>query len=41
LRAADIAADNKLSPDEKSKALNNWEQEARQLPTASVADGQQ
>ena len=35
MRAADIAADNKLSPDDKSKALNNWEQEARQLPTAS------
>jgi hypothetical protein len=34
-KPADIAADKKLSPDEKSKALNNWEQDARQLLTAS------
>jgi hypothetical protein len=34
-KPADIAADKKLSPDEKSKALNTWEQDARQLLTAS------
>ena len=34
-RPADIAADNKLSPKEKSKALDTWEQDARQLLTAS------
>ena len=34
-KPADIAADKKLSPGEKSKALNNWEQDARQLLTAS------
>ena len=34
-KPADIAADNKLSPEEKSKALNTWEQDARQLLTAS------
>ena len=32
---ADIAADEKLSPDEKAKALDTWEQDARQLLTAS------
>ena len=32
---ADIAADKTLSPDEKAKALNTWEQDARQLLTAS------
>jgi hypothetical protein len=32
---ADIAADKKLSPDEKAKALNTWEQDAQQLLTAS------
>jgi hypothetical protein len=34
-KPADIVADKKLSPDEKSKALSNWEQDARQLLTAS------
>jgi hypothetical protein len=34
-KPADIAADKKLSPGEKSKALSNWEQDARQLLTAS------
>ena len=34
-KPADIAADKKLSPDERSKALSNWEQDARQLLTAS------
>jgi hypothetical protein len=34
-KPADIAADKKLSPDEKSKALSNWEQDARQLLAAS------
>ena len=34
-KPADISADKKLSPDEKSKALSNWEQDARQLLTAS------
>ena len=33
-KPSDIAADKKLSPDEKSKALNTWEQDARQLLTA-------
>jgi hypothetical protein len=32
---ADIVADKKLSPGEKAKALSNWEQDARQLLTAS------
>ena len=32
---ADIANDKTLSPEEKSKALNTWEQDARQLLTAS------
>ena len=34
-KPADIAADKTLSPDERSKALGNWEQDARQLLTAS------
>jgi hypothetical protein len=34
-KPADIAADGKLSPKEKSKALDTWEQDARQLLTAS------
>ena len=34
-KPADIAADKKLSPEEKSKALDTWEQDARQLLTAS------
>jgi hypothetical protein len=34
-KPADIAADKNLSHDEISKALNNWEQDARQLLTAS------
>ncbi len=34
-KPADIAADKKLSPKEKSKALDTWEQDARQLLTAS------
>jgi hypothetical protein len=34
-KPADIAADEKLSHGEKSKALSNWEQDARQLLTAS------
>jgi hypothetical protein len=33
--ASDIAADETLSPDEKKKALDTWEQDARQLLTAS------
>ena len=32
---ADIASDKTLSPQEKSKALDTWEQDARQLMTAS------
>jgi hypothetical protein len=31
----DIANDKTLSPQERSKALDNWEQDARQLLTAS------
>lgn len=31
----DIAKDNSLSPEEKKKALNTWEQDARQELTAS------
>ena len=31
----DVVHDVKLSPDEKLKALNTWEQDARQLLTAS------
>jgi hypothetical protein len=31
----DIANDITLSPQERSKALDNWEQDARQLLTAS------
>ena len=34
-KPADIAADKNLSPGEKAKALSNWEQDARQLLTAS------
>jgi hypothetical protein len=34
-KASDIAADESLSPDEKRKALDTWEQDARQLLTAS------
>jgi hypothetical protein len=34
-KPADIAADRNLSPKEKSKALDTWEQDARQLLTAS------
>ena len=34
-KPADIAADDKLSPEEKAKALATWEQDARQLLTAS------
>jgi hypothetical protein len=34
-KPADIAADKKLSPKEKSKALDTWEQDAWQLLTAS------
>jgi hypothetical protein len=34
-KPADVAADKKLSPKEKSKALDTWEQDARQLLTAS------
>jgi hypothetical protein len=34
-KPADVAADRKLSPKEKSKALDTWEQDARQLLTAS------
>jgi hypothetical protein len=34
-KASDIAADESLSPDEKKKALDTWEQDARQLLTAS------
>lgn len=31
----DVVHDVNLSPDEKKKALNTWEQDARQLLTAS------
>jgi hypothetical protein len=31
----DIVADRTLSPEEKKKALNTWEQDAHQLLTAS------
>ncbi|SDR64345.1 hypothetical protein SAMN05519103_09698 [Rhizobiales bacterium GAS113] len=34
-KASDIAADESLSPDEKKKALDTWDQDARQLLTAS------
>jgi hypothetical protein len=34
-KASDLVADSKLSRDEKNKALNTWEQDARQLMTAS------
>jgi hypothetical protein len=32
---ADISSDESLSPEEKAKALDTWEQDARQLLTAS------
>jgi hypothetical protein len=31
----DVAEDSELSPDEKRQALNTWEQDARQMMTAS------
>ena len=31
----DITQDTELSPDEKRQALNTWEQDARQMMTAS------
>ena len=31
----DITHDSELSPDEKRQALNTWEQDARQMMTAS------
>ena len=31
----DIVTDSQLSPEEKKQALNTWEQDARQLLTAS------
>jgi hypothetical protein len=31
----DITQDSELSPDEKRQALNTWEQDARQMMTAS------
>jgi hypothetical protein len=31
----DITQDTELSPDEKCQALNTWEQDARQMMTAS------
>ena len=34
-KPSDLVADSKLSRDEKKKALNTWEQDARQLMTAS------
>jgi hypothetical protein len=34
-KPSDVVADSKLSHDEKKKALNTWEQDARQLMTAS------
>jgi hypothetical protein len=34
-RPSDLVADSRLSLDEKKKALNTWEQDARQLMTAS------
>ena len=33
--ARDVTADGSLSPSEKKKALDTWEQDARQLLTAS------
>jgi hypothetical protein len=34
-RPGDVVTDSKLSHDEKKKVLNTWEQDARQLMTAS------
>jgi hypothetical protein len=34
-KASDVAADEGLSPGEKKEALDTWEQDARQLLTAS------
>src|ERR1017187_5619130 len=34
-KPSDVVADSKLSHDDKKKALNTWEQDARQLMTAS------
>jgi hypothetical protein len=34
-RPADVVHDEELSPKEKKKALDTWEQDARQLVTAS------
>jgi hypothetical protein len=34
-KPSDVVVDSKLSQDEKKKALNTWEQDARQLMTAS------
>ena len=34
-KPSDIAQDGALSEEEKTKALNTWEQDARQLMTAS------
>ena len=34
-KANDVTADESLSPSEKKKALDTWEQDARQLLTAS------
>jgi hypothetical protein len=34
-KPSDVVADSKLSHDDKTKALNTWEQDARQLMTAS------
>ena len=34
-KPADVVRDEKLSLDEKKKALDTWEQDARQLVTAS------
>jgi hypothetical protein len=34
-RPADVVHDQELSPEEKKKALDTWEQDARQLVTAS------
>jgi hypothetical protein len=34
-RPADVVHDSELSPEEKKKALDTWEQDARQLVTAS------
>jgi hypothetical protein len=34
-KPSDVVGDSTLSDDEKKQALNNWEQDARQLMTAS------